>query len=127
MAGFQRGRRGRILKPTFAASLDRPDDGFSLAGVRIPPEFLYAVLVCRSRDYQPWHRGKIDCGRQIALGIRQFPIHGEGNEHLATKQPQQFEAAYSGEIQDRRCIGDNDQRRSIWRRVRRSSQNSSTP
>jgi len=41
---------------------------------------LYAILVCRGGDDQPWHRGKIDGGRQIALGIRQFPVYGEGNE-----------------------------------------------
>ena len=29
---------------------------------------------------------------------------------MAIKRPQQFETVYAGEIQDGRCIGDNDQR-----------------
>jgi hypothetical protein len=78
--------------------LDRK--GLSLASIQIRPKLLYATLVCRSHDCQPWHRRKIDRGRQIARRVRQFPEYGIGNDHLVVKQLQQFETTDPRQIQD---------------------------
>jgi hypothetical protein len=59
------------VRPT----LDCKHDCLSFARIQILAKFLYTVLVRRSGDYSPWHRRKIDCGRQIAPGVRQFTVH----------------------------------------------------
>ena len=87
---------------------DSRHDCLRFAGVQMLAKFSHTGLVFHVRYYQPVLRSKLDRGRQIPLGCRQFLEYGRGNEYLSIKQGQEFKTSYSREIEDGRRVGDDD-------------------
>ena len=102
-------------------------DGFGLPCIQVLAKLLNSAPVFWSRDHEPGKGVEIDMCGELPHRGQKFVVDGRGNHDLLIEQPKKFETTDAREIENRRSVSNDDQRRSRVSRVRRSSRNSSTP
>ena len=113
-------RLSLIDQEQISVSLQRKCNRLGLSEIQLGAELGNPALIGRTRYSEPWNSSEIDFSRRPCC-CAEFLIHGIRNQNLRIERTEDLEPANPRKAQDRRGIGDDDQRRAVASILWRSS------